>query len=1119
MDEKNAVKDGLSGIIQILEGSRPIGECIMDALKCVGNLYIADRVYIFEIYEESRSGRNTFEWCREGIASQKAELDGIEINRLSEWMPAFNKHELVIHTDSDKMHYSQSGGFEAFKMRGVKRYIEAPLIIRGEFAGFIGVDNPDEEKLMNFGYLMIPIAHSFSYAVKNSQYEQKLIGTKRRYELAVEGAELGVWEYYVREHEIRNIGHRFTRYTKEKIIKSMPEALLHKVIKEDRDKYLDMYHRIEEGETLVSADLWIKWYADAIPVCEHVVYSVLKDISGKPEIAYGISMNVTGERQEQAAFYRNMHELLSENPDALGMLRANVTDNVCIKERGAKSLFIDEEQPDTLDGIIEAVAGRIPSEKDRKEFLKKFNSQNLIDEFENGKKNIQFEYRRTGKNGCGLWIKTVMNMLRNPETGDIEGVIYSMDVTREHENKDVLRILTGREYDFIAILHLDTGIVEAVHLGTTLPKPYLAIYSGPGSSCNFNVMRNHGASTWVDECDKKKYLDGTTLETIVKKLNDNSSYELVIQGRDRGGRIMFRKLEHYFLNEGHDSIIIIDSDVTKSYLAQIRELEKTKAEADRIQDIIDFISSGICVLRMPDENNLFIEYSNKQMGRMLGFDIDKVSVEDVRKHGRGRLNYFNDAFAGLYADDVERVRAIYRKGYYLKSFTVPNFRLYTAKGNYIWVSVDVVLREERAGEKIFYGTYRNVTDEIRLQNELTHQLKAEKELREQATAASAAKTDFVSRISHDIRTPINAITGMTAFAREDINDGDKLVSDLNKIEDSTRHLLSLINDVLDISKAESGKIDLNPEPYPYDDYIKSICDMFEPMCAENGLKFIIEKSDAVPGIIVDRVRFDQIAINILSNAVKYTPDGGQVRYVSKSRILDTGMVDCRFTVTDTGIGMSKEFQQTMFEPFTQEHDNPARNRMTAGTGLGLSIVKRIVDLMNGSVQVTSDVGKGTSITVRMMLNAMTDEQVEKYRQRQKSVNRWKIDKLSGRVLLVDDNDLNIEIAQRNLESFGFEVTCAKNGKEAVEEFSASAVNEFDAVLMDIQMPIMDGYAAAQAIRVMERDDAGKVPIIAMTADVFKEAVERCKRCGMNGHIGKPVNPDVLYDMLSNYVHH
>jgi signal transduction histidine kinase/PAS domain-containing protein len=393
------------------------------------------------------------------------------------------------------------------------------------------------------------------------------------------------------------------------------------------------------------------------------------------------------------------------------------------------------------------------------------------------------------------------------------------------------------------------------------------------------------------------------------------------------------------------------------------------------------------------------------------------------------------------------------------------------------------------------------------------QMRRMKEALSAAERANSSKTEFLSRISHDIRTPISIGISMTDFAFEDIDDRAKLRGDLERIKASNTFLLSLINDVLDISKIDSGKIRLNPEPYTYEEHNANIRNMLEPMCEQKGLKCVIERRRKTGVIIADKIRLNQITLNLLSNAVKYTPAGGTVTYVSDSENLPDAKIRFGFEIRDTGIGMGEEFQKKMFEPFMQEYDNPLRPKASSGTGLGLSIVKKMVDLMHGTLTVKSKVGKGTTVRCDIVFpDAERDPKYKDVLTAKPAATETELP-LSGKVLLAEDNAVNTEIAVRILEGFGLTTVTAGNGAEAVEKFSQSAPFEYGAVLMDIQMPIMNGYEAAGKIRSLPRADAASVPIIAMTADAFNDAIRRAYESGMTGHVTKPLDRALLRNVL------
>lgn len=415
------------------------------------------------------------------------------------------------------------------------------------------------------------------------------------------------------------------------------------------------------------------------------------------------------------------------------------------------------------------------------------------------------------------------------------------------------------------------------------------------------------------------------------------------------------------------------------------------------------------------------------------------------------------------------------------------------------------------GEEMVLASHRDITDVY--ETEIRHRQVLAEAL-EQAQAANVAKTDFLSRMSHDIRTPMNAIIGITALALEETDNPEAVETNLAKINSASHFLLGLINDILDMSKIEDGSVELHREPYTYSDFINNLRTMFEPLCNEKGIRLEITESEDFPDVLTDRVRLNQIFFNIMSNAVKYTKKGGSVTYEETQMEIQDNIITVSFIISDTGIGMSKEFQKEMFKPFSQE-----KNEYTAqvqGTGLGLSITKSLVELMGGTIEIESELGKGTRITVTLSFEVALMSQVAAAKEKeQKSLDEAVLE--NKRILLVEDHPLNTEIAKRLLEKKKMMVYTADNGKKGVEKFISSDNYFFDAILMDIRMPEMDGLQAAREIRKLFREDAATVPIIAMTANAYDEDVQLSKEAGMNRHLSKPIQPDKLYETLSEMI--
>ena len=366
--------------------------------------------------------------------------------------------------------------------------------------------------------------------------------------------------------------------------------------------------------------------------------------------------------------------------------------------------------------------------------------------------------------------------------------------------------------------------------------------------------------------------------------------------------------------------------------------------------------------------------------------------------------------------------------------------------------------------------------------------------------ASKAKTQFLSAMSHDIRTPLNAVLGMMAIAQKNASDADYVEECMHKGLHSGKQLLTLINDVLDISRIESGKLSLNPEKVFLDELMHDLMEILEPNISRKGI--LLESSYSnLPHkyVFADRMRLNQIYMNILSNAVKYTDTGGKIELRMREEDIPNKAENTRlvFYVKDTGIGMTEEFQKTMYNTFSREVKTQVNS--TQGTGLGLAIVKQMVDLMEGTIVCDSTPGKGTAFTVSIDLPIMEAENETK----REDTEGEKLENMH--LLVAEDNELNWEIINELLLEQG--VTCdhAENGKECIEMLKDAPPDTYAAILMDVHMPVMDGREATRAIRSMDDEKLKNIAIIAMTADAFAEDVQECLKCGMNGHIAKPID--------------
>ena len=376
------------------------------------------------------------------------------------------------------------------------------------------------------------------------------------------------------------------------------------------------------------------------------------------------------------------------------------------------------------------------------------------------------------------------------------------------------------------------------------------------------------------------------------------------------------------------------------------------------------------------------------------------------------------------------------------------------------------------------------------------------------TKANLAKREFLFNMSHDIRTPMNAIIGFTALAQTHIDDRGQVEDYLKKISVSSQHLLSLINDVLDMSRIESGKVTLEAKPVHLPELVHELRDIIQAVVSKKDLSLTLDTVGVEnEDIIADPLRLEQILINVLANAVKFTPDGGQISlWIVQKDTAPAGYADFEFHIKDNGIGMSEEFQKHIFEQFARERTSTVSK--IQGTGLGMAITKSLVDMMGGGITVKSEQGKGSEFTISLRFPIGEAKTGQTPPAAKASASAGK------KLLVVEDNELNLEIASTLLKEAGFAVDTAENGKIAVEKVEAASADRYDLILMDIQMPEMDGYEATRRIRALPDTKKAALPIVAMTANAFEDDRKNALRAGMNGHIAKPLDIQKLFQVLS-----
>ncbi len=497
-------------------------------------------------------------------------------------------------------------------------------------------------------------------------------------------------------------------------------------------------------------------------------------------------------------------------------------------------------------------------------------------------------------------------------------------------------------------------------------------------------------------------------------------------------------------------------------------------------------------------------------GNILRIDDDSISIINKVFDGEIPMTESLERYIQMfvYEEDREMLRQFSSQDRLIRELAEKN--MYSV--NYRAVSGNEIKYYEmkivRAGE---WKQYRGIVLGIRSVDEETRNEMEKKRMLEnalvQANKANKAKSVFLSNMSHDIRTPMNAIIGFTSLALSHIDNIEQVEEYLRKIMTSGNHLLNLINDVLDMSRIESGKMKLEENPCRLSDILQGLYNIIQADAKAKKLQLNIEAGDIEnEDVICDELRLNQVLLNLLSNAVKYTGEGGSVRLkLTEKTGAPEGYANYEFCITDNGIGMSEDFVQHIFEPFEREKNTTFSG--IQGTGLGMAITKNIVDMMNGSIEIKSKKDSGTEVLVSFVfkLNSQTKEQREV---KDKSLNLQK-----GRILLAEDNELNQEIAASILSDAGFSVEIAGNGQIAVDMLKQSQEGYYQLILMDVQMPIMNGYEATKEIRKLSDKKLSSIPIFAMTANAFEEDKQEALRCGMNGHIAKPIDVEKLFEVL------
>ena len=738
------------------------------------------------------------------------------------------------------------------------------------------------------------------------------------------------------------------------MIPDFAQAMLRagRVLPSSRRSFTDYFQRLRAGESPLSGDFHLNCSVDG-PRWYHLDATVLRREDGSPDHAVISYSDVTELREEKARYEKSIAYRTQAEKNTLGSFRMNITQNIVDDRVSDLPPILALAAEGTVDGFFTAALSCIPVGPNRREYARLFSRKHLLSVFTAGKTQLRCEHPFLIDGSDPIWMCTVVDIARNPDTGDVECLLYGTDLTDQHQMKLLVDKIVDTDYDLIVVINVANDTYRSFLSKSSL----YSIYQDRGLYSE--ALERLPEIVHPDDLDTAQY--AMQIASIVRQLESADHANVwfrLIEGDD----LRDKKLTYVWLDSSKRDILCFRQDVTELFAQEARQ--------------------------------------RQQMMEALAL----------------------------------------------------------------------------------------------------------------AKKANAAKSDFLSRMSHEIRTPLNAIIGCATVGLDDAAEQPACAEGFAQIVESGQYLLNLINDILDVSRIESGKLELHPGWYSMAELGAPVYEMVAPAMAAKNIRFLHPDMTTVNGCgafqcYLDKMRLQQILINLLNNACKFTPEGGTVswsfQHISHTEDEAIEIVN----ITDTGCGMSEEFIRHIGEPFSQE-----RLRSSAGgTGLGLYIVKKICAAMGSRFSVESKLGQGSVFRVELRYPYRIQKLTPPARAKKPA------SLAHAHVLLAEDNALNRMVALKMLEKAEVIVDAVENGQLAVERFSASAPGYYRAILMDIQMPVMDGLEAAARIRALDRADAATVPIIALSANAFDSDVQRSLAAGMSAHLSKPIELSRLLSALSDHI--
>lgn len=868
-------------------------------------------------------------------------------------------------------------------------------------------------------------------------------------------------------------------------ISNVPYSVIERKIihPEDAEKYAEIFTRLHNGESPVSSEIRL-FYAELSEYhWTRIVYSLIESPDGRYSTAIGSTIDIT-EEYELHIRQENMLKLYQSNinKDTLLAGFSNLNENQLIEVNAYTNFNLKDEIPRYDYHFFNFLLSKFIDKDDYASTFKQLNRNALLHAYQQGETvfNRSFKLKLTPEDSI-RYVTLKMELTADSSSKDILIFFSLTDESKQHLMEQMLEKNVKNGLDSLLAINMRTDrLILSLEKGK---QAYDNVPDIPYSEFAFQMGKTHLA----ENEDLNNYLQHFSYENIRNELDKNDNIMFTCQNL-QDGEIRTQRVRIFYIDKEMDIIGISNNDITDS-VKERQELLMLLLNVVELACVID-IDSGSYVKHT-------METMSKALAPESGHNFDEHCIEEAK--ATGEFENCHDILNQLRLNVMIEELHKNPSGYTLTHDIFIASSACIKMDNIFWVDED----------HRYIGILR--TDITNAEKKSRRQREDLSTALELAKRANAAKSDFLASMSHDIRTPMNAIMGMTELALMEPIENKAVRENLLIIKNSSLQLLNLINDILEMSRIESGKLTLVKQPFNNTEEYNIAMERYTAFAKAEGIHFSHSISTIHNHFVGDAIKIHRIVDNLLSNAFKFTPAGGTVTYdLIEIPTSNHNIAFFKMTISDTEIGMNDETIANLFEPFYMANKEQSKN----SSGLGLPIVKRIVEYCDGTIDVSSELERGTTFTITIPL--LIDN--NNYDKAEKTEEKLDTSCLIGKNILVcEDHPINQKVIKKILDKLDVNVTIASNGQLGVEQFLTSKKDDFDIILMDIQMPVMNGLEATRAIRLCKHPQGKTIPIIAMTANAFVEDKRACLDAGMNDHLAKPIIPNKLYGTLIKYV--